>query len=117
MKNLVFMLMIVATMALFAGCSECDCSGAMADCKKNNGEPEEIDTFSSDGYNSVDYWYWTRGVQYGFTWGTYVSGCCDESVYTFDPIGANATDEEKAIARQSKVLVQTKKEPQGVLCP
>lgn len=49
------------------------------------GEPEETSIYDSGDYASEDWWYWSRGVEFTFTWGNYTTGC-DFSVYEFSPI-------------------------------
>lgn len=65
---------------------DCDCSDEMDEIRSKYGEPEEVSTYSSSGYKSESWWYWSKGVNYDFTWGSDVEGCCDKSQYTFDPI-------------------------------
>lgn len=65
-----------------------DCSAEMDEVRSQYGAPEEVNTFDEDDYHSVDWWYWTQGVEYTFTWGKYVEGC-DVSRYTFTPIEGN----------------------------
>ena len=54
------------------------------------GQPEDVYRYDSPSYQSVDYWWWTKGVCV-----TFVRSCYDDtygwvvdSVYTFPPIGA-----------------------------
>ena len=49
------------------------------------GQPEEVNTYTSSGYSSVNYWWWSQGVNRGYRSGSYVSGC-EVSTYTFDPV-------------------------------
>lgn len=62
---------------------ETDCRSPMDDTRSSNGVAEEVQNFSSDGYNSETWWYWTKGISYTFTWGT---SACKVSTYTFSPI-------------------------------
>jgi hypothetical protein len=62
-----------------------DCAEEMDEVRTSLGPAEEINTYSSSGYYSHDWWYWSRGVEYTFTWGSYVTGC-EVSRYTFSPI-------------------------------
>lgn len=73
-----------------------NCENEMDDIRARYGEPEEVNTYSSDGYYSEDWWYWSKGINYTFAWGSLVEGDCDVSTYTFDPISADATAEQKA---------------------
>ena len=52
------------------------------------GPPEEIKTFDSGDYHTVDYWWWTKGVCHSFIDSPYdnYNGWRWESTYTFDPI-------------------------------
>ena len=115
-RYLVIGIVLFAALIVLQGC-DCNCDDDMDDCKKKNGEPEEINTYSSDGYNSTDFWYWSKGVQYGFTWGSNVDGCCDKSTYTFDPIGKDASEDEKAAAKKAKVLYSNSITPRAILEP
>ena len=72
------------------GC-DCDCGDDMKKVRKKYGSPEEVYSYSSDGYYSRSWWYWSRGFQYEFTWGRHVSGCCDVSIFTFPPINYGAS--------------------------
>lgn len=58
------------------------CKSEMGDVKARLGEPEEVNNYSSSGYTSTSWWYWTRGVEYTFTY----TNSCDVSTYTFTPI-------------------------------
>ena len=84
----------VLFLATLFGCSEDDSSDANCDSQIRSlvnqlGQPEEINRYdTSDGYHSHDYWYWCRGFERTFTWGTNVDGC-RTSDYTFDPICSN----------------------------
>lgn len=91
-------LVVVALLLLLAGCSTLieppyespygytgPCAPEMDEVRAAMGLPEEVNTYSSDGYYNVDWWYWSRGWERSFTWGSYVTGC-DISTYTFDPI-------------------------------
>jgi len=77
----------IALAALNPGCAcECDCKDDMKTARNKYGAPEEINTYSSAGYQSVSYWWWSKGINKDFKWGRYVDGCCDVSTYTFEPI-------------------------------
>lgn len=58
------------------------CESEMSDVKAKLGEPEEITNYSSSGYSSTKWWYWSRGVEHTFTY----TNSCDVSTYTFTPI-------------------------------
>lgn len=62
-----------------------ECKDRMDEVTAARGSPEEVNTYTSGGYQSHDWWYWSQGYEVTFTWGTYVTGC-EVSVYTFDPI-------------------------------
>lgn len=77
---------------ILAGClhskedrGEDDCDDEMDDVRAERGAPEEVNTYDSGDYHSVDWWYWSQGINYTFTWGENVHNC-DVSTYTFDPI-------------------------------
>lgn len=75
---------------LLTGCSsefwgESNCNDKMDDMIGKRGEPEEVRNFSSDGYKSQRWWYWSQGVSIDYTWGSDVDGC-QTSVFTFTPI-------------------------------
>lgn len=52
------------------------------------GQPEEITTYDSSGYHSVDYWWWSQGISVDFLNTTYDDhlGWVVDSTYTFSPI-------------------------------
>ena len=93
MKIKIFILTFVCLFFYF--CSS-NCDDEMDSIRGSYGEPEEVSTYSSEGYNSQSWWYWSQGINFDFTWGSSVDGDCDMSTYTFDPISADATAEEKA---------------------
>lgn len=61
------------------------CGDAMHNVTREYGDPEEIKKYDSGDYHSYDYWYWSQGVKYGFTWGSFVDGC-EVDRYLFTPI-------------------------------
>lgn len=61
------------------------CANPMKDVTRKYGKPEEIEKYDTDRYHSHDYWYWSKGIKYGFTWATYIDGC-EVDRYTFTPI-------------------------------
>lgn len=74
--------------ACVVGCSGSaagDCNKEMERVRSQYGNPEEVSTYSSSGYHSQDWWYWTRGIEFTFVWGENVGGC-EKSTYTFSPI-------------------------------
>ena len=100
MKNqILFTLML---MVIFFGCSKPDCTDQMAETKLKHGVAEEVNSYHSEGYHNIDWWYWSRGFQYSFTWGDNVKGC-QVSVFTFSPI---QTAGQESQAEISKVLTE-----------
>ena len=94
---------------MFFGCdSDCNCDEKMENARNTYGPPEEVNTYDSDGYHSVDYWWWSQGRNKTFTWGSYVDGCCDVSTYTFTPI-ADPSNNEKLDIKDKKELVEVEK--------
>lgn len=86
-------------------CVSCDwesCENEMEDIRNKHGSPEEINTYSSDNYDSEDWWYWSKGVQYTFEWGVNVEGC-EVSKYTFKPINM-LNDSSKNLIKNNKKL-------------
>jgi len=77
----------------------------MKKVKKKYGEPEEVNTYTSKNYKSEDWWYWSKGVKFGFVWGG--SECeCAKSKYTFDPIEKRVvTEEDRQRIESSKRIV------------
>lgn len=51
------------------------------------GQPEDIESYDSSNYKTVDYWYWSRGICFTFKWTTYddTLGWVLDSTYTFTP--------------------------------
>lgn len=91
MKKLSILLFLGFTfLFLLSGCGEddsggSDCSDAINNMIKQNGNPEEVQKYDSGDYHSWTYWYWCRGWSATFTWGSLV-GKCETSTYTFSPI-------------------------------
>ena len=93
MKIKIFALTLIFLFFYF--CSS-NCDDEMDQIRGTYGEPEEINTYSSSDYSSETWWYWSKGISYTFKWGSLIDGDCDMSTYTFDPISADATAEQKA---------------------
>lgn len=105
MRTLV--LCAILSIALVA-CGGANCDSDMDDVRAQYGPPEETTTYTADTYHSVEWWYWSKGVEYTFQWGGEVAGC-QVSRYTFDPITSPApTAGEKAAARERRRLVERK---------
>ena len=62
-----------------------DCTAEMENVENSRGAPEDVNRYDTEGYHSVDWWYWIQGICYTFTWGSVVGGC-EVSTYTFEPI-------------------------------
>jgi len=106
MKRKVVLSIVIASLML--GLVSCDhaCKKQKKEVRKSWGAPEEIITYDSGGYHSHQWWYWSRGQEFTFTYGSNVDGC-EFSQYSFSPISSIViTDVEKAIARESKVMVK-----------
>lgn len=97
-----FTIIIVACLVI-VGCTT-DCKDQMHDTRLAKGEPEEITTYDSRGYHNESWWYWTKGVNFDFTWGKDVDGC-QVSRYTFPPIKP-VTAAGKIEAQTARVLVE-----------
>lgn len=85
-KQIIAVLILVMSLL----CLHCDilcddCSREMDDTRDKYGEPEEINSYDASDYHSVDWWYWSQGVEFTFAWGEIVDGC-EVSKYTFTPI-------------------------------
>ncbi len=78
------------------------------------GDTTDILSDNAGDYDSVDWWYWSKGIQYGFIWSG--DDRCDTSTYTFDPIG-KVTDETRAQAEQHKQLIARERESCGLVNP
>ena len=99
-----FIILGIIILAIALACDAPNCDDQMAAKKRQHGTAEEVVSYSTTGYHSIDWWYWSQGFQYSFTWGDHIGGC-DVSKYTFEPIHiSDAT--LKMIARRSKVLVE-----------
>ena len=99
---------------VFVSCSS-NCDDKMSETRSRYGSPEEVNSYSSGGYNSVDWWYWSKGIEFGFTWGKNVDGC-QVSTYTFNPIGGVVTDDIRAMVEDTKVLESVIYCPNTRLC-
>lgn len=84
------MIKIIITLSLagiLMGCGDSSfwdtsCKSEMNKIRDKMGEPEEVKTYNSGDYSNTDWWYWTKGIEYSFTY--YKS--CEVSTYTFSPI-------------------------------
>jgi hypothetical protein len=72
--------------------------------KSTQGTPEEVERYDSSSYHSVDWWYWSKGICYTFTWGKNVEECCDISTYRFESILTNSSESIKNIIKKNKKL-------------
>lgn len=102
MARMVLLLGIICLIAL--NCAQ-NCDDEMDDIKSKKGTPEEVNTYSTSDYKSETWWYWSKGISYTFTWGSSV-GKCEVSTYTFSPISANSSKEEKARINDTKILIK-----------
>lgn len=82
-----------------------NCKKEMKRIENRYGSPEETQSYKSDGYKSESWWYWSRGVEYTFAWGSSVDGGCDVTEFTFNPIGKNASQQAKDGAAATRKLV------------
>jgi hypothetical protein len=87
------MIRLITTIALAAILTACggggsdNCDDAIEDTIKDVGvQPEEVTRYDADGYHSHSYWWWARGFERTFTWGSNVEGGCETSDYHFSPI-------------------------------
>lgn len=86
-------ILIIAAVAALAGCgTDVDrlfgnenCQGAMDNLASSMGAPEDVYVYRSEDRISEAWWYWSRGVQYRFTWGRSVKNC-ERSSYEFTPV-------------------------------
>ena len=83
MMNIFFSLLFLLSISVL-GCSH-DCDDEKEDTRKKRGAPEETTEYDSGDYHSHDWWYWTQGISYNFTWSN--DKDCEVSTYKFDPIG------------------------------
>jgi len=86
------------------GCAEQNCNDQMTDVRNDYGSAEETYGYDSGEYHTIDWWYWSNGFEYTFTWGGSAGGC-QVSKYTFTPI-LKPSAGFKDVIRQSKVLVE-----------
>ncbi len=93
MKSKMFILIFIC---LFVYSCSSNCDSKMDDIVGRYGKAEERSSYSSTGYFSETWWYWSKGLSFTFTWGSTVTGACDMSKYEFDPISAFASVQEKA---------------------
>lgn len=72
---------------MLAGCGDnsfwdSSCESEMNKIKGQRGAPEEVKTYNSGDYSSTDWWYWSKGISYTFTY----NQSCSISTYEFKPI-------------------------------
>ena len=97
MRYLLFIISMIFILIL-ASC-ECNCNEEKNEKIDRYGSPEEIESYSSHGYKSESWWYWSKGIEFTFT--SSKDDCCDVSTYKFTPI-KNITDEQKEIIKMAK---------------
>ena len=103
MKSLITVIVIVVSLFV-SGCADCNCDEDMDDVRAKHGSPEEVNTYSSSDYHSESWWYWSKGVEYTFAWGSVLDECCDVSKYTFTPITDAVSDQNRVKVENGKVL-------------
>lgn len=107
LTTIILMWCSVLTLCTFFICScSSNCDNEMGDTRSKYGSPEEVNNYSSGGYYSTSWWYWTKGIEFTFTWGKNVSGC-EVSTFTFEPIGGVVTACMKEVVEETKVLENT----------
>lgn len=97
---IVFLVLVLCLLAW--GC-KCDCDDDMSKKRNQYGNPEEADSYSSTGYRSETWWYWSQGVSFTFEWGADVKTCCEVSTYTFEPI----SDQKDEVTKKKVRLART----------
>lgn len=100
--KLLLVIVFTALFMLIYGCTDYNCDEEMQEAKSRYGPPEEVNTYDSGDYHSVDYWWWSKGVNKGFTWSK--DQDCEVSTYTFEPI-TDLSEENKAKARRDMILI------------
>jgi hypothetical protein len=116
----VLLVALLTSSVFVSGCSmECNCDKEMDKTRDRYGGPEEVNSYDSGGYHSVSWWYWSKGIEFTFTWGEYVDGCCDKSTYTFPPITGSAPLAVRVRVRAAARLVpsETSKDEMGPSAP
>jgi len=98
-------LIILIFFVLFWACKPSNCDKEMDKKRSEYGEPEEVETYTSSDYNSVTWWYWSKGISFTFKWGSLIEKGCEVSTYTFPPIPAGSPAEIKAQVAANKKLV------------
>ena len=111
MKKLLLTLIVLT--AFFIGC-DFSCDDEKNDIRNQYGEPEEISSYSSGGYTSTDWWYWSKGIEFTFT--EQRSELCEVSTYTFSPIYKLSEDKKKEVCA-TKVLVNKQQSNNCPTCP
>jgi len=89
MRKYVIIVLALSVVMFFASCEifQPNCDSQMENVRSSRGDPEEVNRYDSSDYHSVDWWYWSQGICYTFTWGSLV-GSCEISTYTFDPFAS-----------------------------
>jgi len=100
MKKLLFLVFIFL---FLLSCESQNCDDKKSEIRSKYGSPEEVSTYDSEGYHNEDWWYWSKGIEYSFTWGTNVDGC-EVSKYTFDPIYSILSDSIRVSVNKLKIL-------------
>lgn len=81
---------VVLTFSLY-GCDAVEDFWGAADCDDEQdsdiqarGQPDDVDTYFSDGWSSEIYLWRTQGVRITYSWGDSLDNC-QRSTYTFTP--------------------------------
>lgn len=98
-------LIILIFFVLFWACKPSNCDKEMDKKRSEYGEPEEIETYTQSDYNSVTWWYWSKGISFTFKWGALIEQGCEVSTYTFSPIPTDSSAEIKSQVAANKNLV------------
>ena len=79
----IYLLFIILTSLFLYGCSV-SCGDLESEVQSQYGKPEEVNHYVNGDYDSTDWWYWSKGIEFTFT----RSGGkpCEKSTYTFTPV-------------------------------
>lgn len=88
------------------------CDSDKDDIKSKHGTPEEVNSYSSSGYTSDTWWYWSKGISFTFTYTS--SKGCEVSTYTFTPITDKSLQSKYNV---DKKLINTKISNDCINCP
>ena len=77
---------VIIIMSCLIGCDSLrdPCAKRMKQSIKEMGQPDSITKYHANNYNSESWWWYDRGLNYTWRWGTSLNGC-EKDTFSFEP--------------------------------